>query len=594
MRLQAHRADPLRKHHRALRHLAAAGGTVMTAEEITAPLPKVTETTLPEPGVVEAPVRRRSASRRATAAAQLLPVAVPPRKSGGTHRVSDRLPQPPTDAETLRYDGRNQRLLMRVSLASFTVLALSQFTFMLTEPWLLAFAPFIAFTIVYYVLALWVNFGTRDFDMPGHFERKDAWHPEAYPSLDVFLPICREEISVLRNTWRGVFDLMMSYQGDCTVYVLDDGADPEAAHAAREFGFSYLSRPETGENPRGWFKKAGNLRYGFANSHGTYIAVFDADFVPRADLPAHLLPYLEADPKLGIVQSPQYFRTHPGQTRMERGASAVQELFYRLVQVSRDQRNGSICVGSCAVYRREALAANGGATLIGHSEDVHTGFDLRRAGWGIRYVPVPLATGLCPQTADAFFVQQYRWCMGSMDLLRHPRFWQHGMPLRTRACYLSGFFYYAHTAVFTVVTPLIPLTLLLLLPGHVRLVNYMFIAPSLIYNFVVFPAWHRCRYGTEAWMAKLLYGWAHMFAITDLLRRKPMGWRPTGGKSATRANRRLWIGVGAYSGGTSVAWIAAAGYRAATWGVQFAPMFALGAFSLYTTVLAIRARKDPA
>ena len=46
-----------------------------------------------------------------------------------------------------------------------------------------------------------------------------------------------------------------------------------------------------------------------------------------------------------------------------------------------------------------------------------------------------------------------------------------------------------------------------------RLTNYVFILPSLIYNLVVFPCWHRCRFGPEALMAKLLYGWAHVFAL---------------------------------------------------------------------------------
>jgi cellulose synthase (UDP-forming) len=371
-------------------------------------------------------------------ATAVIPRPRPARRHAVKGAVPPRLPDPPSDAETRLYDGRNRRLLMRVSGASFLVLTISQFRFVITEKPLLALAPFFVFTVAYYVISLWVNIGTKDFDMAGHDRLVDEWRPEVHPSLDVFLPICREDIKVLGNTWGGVYELMRAYPGPCNVYVLDDGGDPEAARVATGLGFDYLSRPLEGENPRGWFKKAGNLRYGFAQSRGDFILVLDADFIPRADLPMNLLPYMEADPKLGIVQSPQFFRTYKGQTRMERGAGAVQELFYRLVQVSRDQRGGAICVGSCAIYRREALKENGGSTLIGHSEDVHTGFDLRRQGWSLRYVPVPLAAGVCPDTPDSFFVQQYRWCMGSMDLLRHPKFWRHKLSLRTRCCYFSG------------------------------------------------------------------------------------------------------------------------------------------------------------
>jgi len=333
-----------------------------------------------------------------------------------------RLPQPPTDAETMLYAGRNRQILMRVSLASFLVLTISQVRFVITDKPLLILAPFFLFTVLYYLISLWVNMATKDFDMAAHTRLLQEWRPSTYPSVDIFLPIGREGLDVLNNTWTGVYALMLRYPGLCSVYVLDDGADPEAERLASDYGFNYLTRPVEGDNPRGWFKKAGNLRHGFSHSSGDFIVVLDADFTPRADLPEQLLPYMTADPKLGIVQSPQFFRVHRGQTTMERGAGAVQELFYRFVQVSRDQRGGAICVGSCAIYRREALKKNGGATLIGHSEDVHTGFDLRRQGWDLRYVPVPLAAGVCPDTPDSFFVQQYRWCMGSMDLLRHPRF----------------------------------------------------------------------------------------------------------------------------------------------------------------------------
>jgi cellulose synthase (UDP-forming) len=534
-----------------------------------------------------------SGSRTAAATAVIpRPRPRPARRHGDKEPIPPRLPDPPSDAETRLYDGRNRKLLMRVSGASFLVLTISQVRFVITEKPLILLAPFFAFTVLYYVISLWVNIGTKDFDLAEHDRLVDEWRPKVHPSLDVFLPICREDIEVLTNTWTGVHALVRAYHGECNVYVLDDGGDPEAARIATDFGFTYLSRPLEGDNPRGWFKKAGNLRFGFAQSRGDFVLVLDADFTPRADLPMQLLPYMDADPRIGIAQSPQFFRTHKGQTRMERGAGAVQELFYRLVQVSRDQRGGAICVGSCAIYRREALKANGGATLIGHSEDVHTGFDLRRQGWSVRYIPVPLAAGVCPDTPDSFFVQQYRWCMGSMDLLRHEKFWKTKLPLRTRCCYFSGFCYYVHTAVFTIITPLIPLTMLLFLPDRVRLINYIFIAPSLIYNILIFPLWHRCRFGPSAYMAKLIYGWAHLFAISDLLRGRPMGWKPTNSRSSGVKNRRLWIGVLGWSGGTCAVWIAAAACRTALDGLQFLPMLALGALNMWIVVLALLSRRE--
>jgi cellulose synthase (UDP-forming) len=498
------------------------------------------------------------------------------------------LPAAPTDAEKLRYSDRNLALIMRASLFSFGSLLISQTRFLITARPLLIFAPLIAFTLIYYLISLCVNFGTQGFNMAAHRDLVTSWRPRSYPSLDIFLPVCGEPVEILRNTWAHVLQIVQQYPGPVTPYVLDDGASAQVAAMARDFRFHYLVRPN-----RGWYKKAGNLRHAFARSRGEFILILDADFAPRGDLPAEMLPYFYANPTLGIVQSPQYFRTHSQQSWIERGAGAVQELFYRLVQVSRNRHQGAICVGSCAIYRREALETNGGTTLIEHSEDVHTGFDLRRAGWGLQYLPIPLATGLCPPDPDSFLVQQYRWCAGSMSLLASRRFWATRMRLRTRFCYLSGFCYYVHTALFMLATPAIPLTMLIFLPHQVRLINYLFIAPSIIYNVVVFPAWHRCRFGLSAFMAKFLYGWAHMFCLFDICRGRRMGWQATGAGKRKAGTRRVWIAIALWNVPTCCAWVLLALWRMSQYGIgNFAIILATGVFASVITGMALASRRN--
>ncbi len=496
------------------------------------------------------------------------------------------LPLPPNDRERTLYVRRELPLLVTLSVLSVCMVTVSQVHFISLDLWLLTLVPFLTFTLLYFLISLFISVKSKNFDLSAHRALVATWHPKVYPGVDIFLPICNEHLGVLHNTWTHVDGLARAYRGEVRVLVLDDGACPEAASLAEQFGFHYSVRPD-----RGWFKKAGNLRHGYHNSSNDFIVVFDADFAPRPDFLDELLPYMDRDPTLGIVQSPQFFRVDPRQTPIERGAGAVQELFYRVVQVSRDRLNGAICVGSCAVYRRRALDAIGGTTLIGHSEDVHTGFDLARAGWGLRYVPIPLATGLCPDDPDSFLVQQYRWCAGSMSLLGSAKFWRTKLRLSTRLCYVSGFCYYLHTACFTFVTPVIPIVLILGLPGQVHVRNYLWIIPSTIYTFVIFPLWNRARYGPEALMAKSLYGWAHVFAVWDILRKKPMGWQATGGGSK-KSTRRIWNAVAIWGGGTSVVWIGVAAIRM----VQFDPLsflFVLCAGIVYAAivVMALRSRR---
>ncbi|MEU1603577.1 glycosyltransferase family 2 protein [Micromonospora matsumotoense] len=508
---------------------------------------------------------------------------VTPATPGRPATVDPSLPLPPDDDEKVAYRRRRLPVLMIASFISFSGLLTSQLLFVRMAPWLLVLLPLFGFTVLYYLISATVNIGTPGFDLDRHRRLVRDFQPPVHPSVDVFLPVCGEATEVLRNTWEHVSRMVDHYPGRVHVYVLDDSATDEREAMALAFGFVYQRRPN-----RGWYKKAGNMRYAYQRTLGEHILVLDADFTPRHDMLDEMVPYLAAEPDLGIVQSPQYFRVHAGQGWLERGAGAVQELFYRMVQVSRQHHEAAICVGSCALYRREALDAIGGSTLIEHSEDVHTGFDMRRRGWRLRYVPVPLATGLCPADVSSFFTQQYRWCAGSMSLLGSTKFWNTRMRLRTRLSYLSGFCYYLHTALFTFVGPLVPIVLLAWFPQSVALANYLWIVPSLIYNLVVFPLWHRCAYRVEAWTVKMVYGWSHAFAIWDLLRGQSMGWQPTGGTGRKNRTGRLWWGMAVCTAGSGALWTGLAAHRMIgddLW--TFAPAFLGGAFYLAVALQAL-------
>ncbi|MFD0329589.1 hypothetical protein ACFQZC_18830 [Streptacidiphilus monticola] len=143
-----------------------------------------------------------------------------------------------------------------------------------------------------------------------------------------------------------------------------------------------------------------------------------------------------------------------------------------------------------------------------------------------------------------------------MSLLGSRKFWATRMRWSTRFCYLSGFLYYIHTALFTFVSPLLPIVLLLAMPQEFRISNMAFVLPSLVYTTLIFPMWHRNPYRLEAWASRLLYGWAHVFAIWDILRRDRMGWQATGSSNARKSRiRRLWTGVVGWSAGSALLWV---------------------------------------
>jgi cellulose synthase (UDP-forming) len=480
------------------------------------------------------------------------------------------MPWPPTDDEKYSYVDRNLIYLSAGLVVSVGCIIVSQIRFEAHEPATWPFVIFTAIYITYQVISLPVNFTGRGFNLAAHQARVGDWRPVPYPTVDIFLPICGEPLEVICNTWRAVSRLIDTYQGIAKAYVLDDGPSEEAHSAAESFGFSYIRRPDIRA-----YKKSGNLRYAFAQTDGEYLVILDADFAPRHDFLDETLPYM-ADPSMAIVQTPQFFRQSPDQGWIENAAGAIQEVFYRTIQVARDRLGAAICVGTSAVYRRAALEPQGGPTLIPYAEDVHTGLDVRRAGWSMVYVPILLSTGICPDNLDAFVRQQYRWCTGNSGVTFSRSLWSVPMSIPARLTYISGFFYYAYTGLLTFFGPTIPIVMLAFEPGQVRLRNFVILFPAMLTGFVMYPLWHRCRYGPSVWPLGIARGWAHVFAIWDSARGKTMGWHPS--RTPGSSLRRFRIGVTWCSGGLALAWAGLAIWRTVTqasWQFAFLVVFGL-------------------
>jgi cellulose synthase/poly-beta-1,6-N-acetylglucosamine synthase-like glycosyltransferase len=482
-------------------------------------------------------------------------------------------PHPPDDDEKYSYIQRNLLYLTTIIVIGSGCLVFSQARFELHD---LALSPFMVFTaiyVIYQAISLPVNFAGSGFDLASHQARVQEWRPPSYPDIDIYLPICGEPIELLRNTWTAVLSLIEEYQGEARVYVLDDGPSDEARSIADSLGFRYIHRPDW---PDG--KKAGNLRYAFSQTSAEYLVILDADFAPRPDFLAETLPYME-DPAVAIVQTPQYFRSRPEQTWIERAAGPIQEVFYRTVQVARNRLDAAVCCGTSAVYRRIALEPYGGPTLIPYAEDVHTGLDVRRSGWSITYLPILLSTGICPDNLDSFVRQQYRWCSGNVGIVFSWRLWAIPMSIPARLTYISGFMYYAYTALLTFFGPVIPVVMLAFLPGQVRLRNFIVLAPAMLTGFVLYPLWHLSRYGPGTLPLGVARGWAHVFAIWDGAWGKSMSWHPT--RTPGSSLRRFRLGVTWWSGGAAVLWLALAIWRTASLGsLQFGVLLFFGFLNL--------------
>ena len=262
------------------------------------------------------------------------------------------LPCAPSDEEKLSYLKANRTIIYAFGVFSFICINIGIILFIHSSYYFLVLLPFGLYQFFYLSFSYVIGLFGRDFDYKWHQEQFARPEVKSYkPSVDIYLPSCGEPMEILNNTYTYVNQIVYP---NYKVYVLDDKDRKEVKELAAAFGFNYIVR-----NNRPHLKKAGNIRYAFQHTSGDLFTIFDADFCPRHDFLQETVPYFYIFPEVAVLQTPQFFRVREEQTWVEKGAGSVQELFYRLIQVNRNRFQASICVGTSAVYRREALVPFG-------------------------------------------------------------------------------------------------------------------------------------------------------------------------------------------------------------------------------------------
>jgi cellulose synthase/poly-beta-1,6-N-acetylglucosamine synthase-like glycosyltransferase len=428
----------------------------------------------------------------------------------------------PTTEQKYLFVNQNRISIYSFGLFSTLCIFIGNAVFLYHFPYFIPALIVFIITAVYLSMSYLVGFMGRGFDIEAHRKLVTKWIDRSeIASVDIYLPVCGEPYSVIENTWRHVKELALSYC-NVKVYVLDDKQDESTQEMAREFGFRYITR-STNE-----LKKAGNLRNAFTKTNGEFIVIFDADFCPRKDFLLETLPYLFERENLSIVQTAQFFDVRREYSWIKNGAGAVQELFYRLIQTNRDTFGGAICVGTNAVYRRKHLEPFGGTAPIPYSEDVHTGFQCLMAGHEIKYLPLNLALGACPDTLKQFFTQQYRWSLGSLSLMLSRKFWQTKITVMQRICYMTGMFFYVATGIGAVTYFLPSFFLLIFYPDRILWYSLLFSVPSFLFSTCFMSAWMRLPFGVNVLRTRQVSYFAHLFALKDRLLNTLEEWKPTG------------------------------------------------------------------
>lgn len=262
-------------------------------------------------------------------------------------------------------------------------------------------------------------------------------------TVDVFITTLNEDLEGLRQSIRHCIEMDYPH----TTWVLDDGCRPEVQRLAEGLGARYIGRRAREH------AKAGNLNHALKLTNGEFIALFDADGIPKRNFLTQLLGHFR-NPKVAIVQANQMiynldsFQHSPF---VQRDTLWTEDsIFWDIIQSGKDRIGGNSWCGSGSLLRRSALEDVGGVATETVTEDFHTTLLLQAKGYQIVFHPEVVSYKLGPRDYESFIGQRNRWSTGTIQSIKHEAWMIFGrspLTLNQRLCAMAAFFYYSESAV---------------------------------------------------------------------------------------------------------------------------------------------------
>jgi cellulose synthase/poly-beta-1,6-N-acetylglucosamine synthase-like glycosyltransferase len=233
------------------------------------------------------------------------------------------------------------------------------------------------------------------------------------PMVTVQLPIYNERYVVDRLI-ESVCNL--DYPRDRLEIIVADDSDDDTAeicaklvekHRRKGFNIVHLRR----DGRRDF--KAGALQNALKHSHGDFIAIFDADFIPPRDFIKRVLPYFH-DERVGLVQA-RWGHLNRDYSPLTSAQALALDLHFKVEQMGR-QAGGLFLNfnGTAGVWRRSCIIDCGG-WVPSLAEDLDLSYRAQLRGWKLVYVDDVVAPAEIPVQVNAARRQQYRWAFGAVQ-----------------------------------------------------------------------------------------------------------------------------------------------------------------------------------
>jgi len=254
------------------------------------------------------------------------------------------------------------------------------------------------------------------------------------PAVTIQLPVFNEYY-VVERLIRAT--CAMDYPLDkLEIQVLDDSTDGTidliAGIVAEYRTAGYNIRHCRRDNRTGF--KAGALKQGLITATGEYIAIFDADFIPKSDFLRKTLPYFLRDGKCGLVQT-RWEHLNSEYSFLTRVQAMALDGHFVIEQNVRNKAGFFINFnGTGGIWRKACILDAGNWEADTLTEDLDLSYRAQLRGWKFKFLNDVTSPAELPSEINALKSQQFRWTKGAIETARKilPRVWKSNLPLEKK------------------------------------------------------------------------------------------------------------------------------------------------------------------
>jgi len=288
------------------------------------------------------------------------------------------------------------------------------------------YGSFLIFLFIYSIVQLKLAIGyARNRDIK---RKKPALPDGEWPHVTVQLPVYNE-LYVIERLIDAICEF--DYPKDkLEIQVLDDSTDESFEVAAKKIAekqalgikIHHVKRPER----KGF--KAGALSYGLDICSGEFVAIFDADFIPRKDFLQKTIPYFYSEGKIGVVQT-RWEHLNEEYSLLTKLQAFGLDAHFTVEQVGRNSTQNFINFnGTAGVWRKTAIYDSGGWQSDTITEDLDLSYRAQLRGWEFIYLKEIGSPSELPAEMNALKAQQFRWTKGAAECTRKnlPKVWNAG------------------------------------------------------------------------------------------------------------------------------------------------------------------------